>query len=695
MNFLTPAFFLGALALAIPVIVHLTHREKKDVVDFPSLMFLRRIPYRSVRRQKLRHLLLFALRCLALLLIVLAFSRPFFESEVVATNAPLGPRELVLVVDHSYSMGYEDRLARAKAEARRLVDGLGPDELGSVVLVSDRAEILLQSSADPAELAAVIDGIELSARTTRFGPGLKLAQKIVDESELSRKEVVLLSDFQRLGWDGDEDVWLPTGTTLTPVDLGTGSWDNLTITGVVLEREPAAARERLTVSARVTYKGPIDGEPVSTSIALELGARSLQNKNVELAPNSSTTISFDPFTLPSGLSRGSVRLGDDKLNADNAYHFVLWPGQSISVLVIEGPGQRSLYVDRALSIGDRPSFRIDRKPSGQFRASDLSGREVVILNDVRSLGAAQLSEVSRFVSEGGGLIVVLGEASRPDSLAGEARAWLPALPGPVVDRARDWGGTLSYLDYGSPVFDVFSAPHSGDFSPAKFFRYRTFDAPVSEGVLARFDDGAVALAEKRVGEGRVLVWTSTLDTFWNDLARQPVFLPFAHQLVKHAAGYAEASSWHTVGEVADLSRYVELAVVDAQPLDSELIVTSPLSERTIMPPSSERLLLPIDEQGFYELRRAGSSGRGQELVSLASNLDALESDLAPLDPEELVASVGLRERVAEDAEAQSRTPAEQESRQGFWWYLLVVALALLVAETILSNRLSRATTAVA
>ena len=49
-TFLTPAFLAGLAALAVPVIIHLIHRERREVVAFPSLMFLRKIPYRTVRR---------------------------------------------------------------------------------------------------------------------------------------------------------------------------------------------------------------------------------------------------------------------------------------------------------------------------------------------------------------------------------------------------------------------------------------------------------------------------------------------------------------------------------------------------------------------------------------------------------------------------------------------------------------------
>ena len=708
MSFLTPVFFLGALALAIPVIIHLTNREKKDVVDFPSLMFLQRIPYRSVRRQRLRHLLLFALRCLALLLLILAFARPFIESPTAANALPLGPREVVFVLDHSYSMGYEDRLERAKDEIRGQIVMLSPDERASFVVFSDRAEISNQPTSDKAQLNAIVNGVTLSARTTRYGPALKLAKKIVDESSLTRKEVFLLTDFQRLGWEGDEDVWFPADTKFTPVDVGSPTSSNLAVTGVILERDKinrtekinntsSSVRERLIATARVTYKAPEGDPPLETNIKLLLNGRSLQSKKLQLAPNSSTTVSFDPLTLPGGVSRGTIQLDADKLEIDNAYHFVLWPGQSLNVLSLDGNRRRSLYLDRALAIGDRPSFRLESKRMSQLSAADLAGRHVVFLNDVASVGAARARLLERFVREGGGLIVALGEASGRNSFTGDAARLLPAPLGGSTDRSRDWGGTLSYLDYGSPVFDIFGAPHSGDFSAAKFFRYRTFEQPIGSGILARYDDGAVALAEKTLGDGRVLVWTSTLDTFWNDLALQPVFLPFLHQLTKYAAGYAEVNAWHAVGEVADLEQFLAVAGEDTAP-DGErkvdIVVSSPSGTRTIIPPSEGRALLSLSEQGFYELRQAGSGSGTAVAMALASNLDLTESDLARLDPEELVASVTFRDLSADAAPAAGETVADRERRQGYWRYLLVAAFIFLATETILSNRLSRARTVV-
>jgi hypothetical protein len=244
----------------------------------------------------------------------------------------------------------------------------------------------------------------------------------------------------------------------------------------------------------------------------------------------------------------------------------------------------------------------------------------------------------------------------------------------VVDRSGDRGGTLAYLDYGHPVFELFRGPHSGDFSSARFFRYRAL--PAREGVLARFDDGAVALATRNVGKGRVMAWTTGLDTSTSDLALQPVFLPFVHQLALYAASHAVSPPSHTVGDVLDLSR--EPALVRG-----DLLAVGPSGERTRVPRGASGL--PLAAPGFYELRAAPE---GPPLALAAVNADRSESDLSVMDPDELAAAVT---RGGTGPESASREPApstdEHEARQGLWRYALAAALLLLATETLLSNHL--------
>src|SRR5829696_3800099 len=144
MSFLTPLFLVGLAALAIPVLLHLIQRERKQVVQFPSLMFLRRITYQSVRRRRIRHWLLLMMRLAALALIVMAFGRPFFRSANPDVAAAGGAREVVILLDRSYSMGYVDRWNRALAAARSTVDGMNPADRASIVFFGSGTDVALR-----------------------------------------------------------------------------------------------------------------------------------------------------------------------------------------------------------------------------------------------------------------------------------------------------------------------------------------------------------------------------------------------------------------------------------------------------------------------------------------------------------------------------------------------------------------------
>src|SRR5215470_1621023 len=100
MAFLNPIFLLGALAAAVPILVHLVRRTRAAKMLFPSLMFLRRIEQKTIRKRRLRNLLLLALRCAALLLLALAFARPYFTKDNAEASASQANR--VILIDGSY-----------------------------------------------------------------------------------------------------------------------------------------------------------------------------------------------------------------------------------------------------------------------------------------------------------------------------------------------------------------------------------------------------------------------------------------------------------------------------------------------------------------------------------------------------------------------------------------------------------------
>ena len=682
MGFLTPLFLAGLAALAVPVVIHLIQRERKNVVEFPSLMFLRRIPYESVRRRKIRNWALLMLRLAALALIVAAFARPFLKRQSLAAAAAGGAREVVVLVDRSYSMGYGDRWARALDAARGAVNQLGPSDRGSIVFFASGAEVALRSTSDRSRLTAAIGDTKPGAGATRYGPALKLAGSILSESALPKREVILISDFQRNGWQGADGVRLPDSAVLAPVTISDLATPNVSVTPVALQRTNFSGQERITITGGIINHGPATA---SGDVTLEIGGRPLQTKRVSADANGSASVTFDPFTPGAGTTRGTVRLTPDALPADDAFHFTLTPKQSLRLVLVDRAGagrDTSLYLSRALALGEAPPLEVTSRTADTLSADDVQRAAIIVLNDV-AVTSLTAERLTTFVKAGGGLFVAAGERA---SWAGNAADLLPAVPGSPVDRTKGTAARLGALEYGHAIFEPFRAPRSGDFSGARFYTYRAVTPAADARIIARFDDGAPALLERRVGNGRVLLWTSSLDLAWNDLPLKPVFLPFMHRVAASLSGYSERPAWLKVGDVLDTA--AERSGARAGSSEARVVLT-PSGQRITLDSEGPEAL-ELAEQGFYEVR-TGTRDAAPSLT-VASNVDLAESDLTPMDPQEVAAAaMGHAGGAAAAAGANATaTDEEQERAQRIWWYLLFAGILLLGAETWLGNRLSRA-----
>jgi hypothetical protein len=634
-------------------------------------------------------------------------------------------------------MRYGDTWARATAAARETLAGVGPEDRVSLAFFADRAEAVARSSADLIALETSLDAAAPGYGITRYDPALRLAARILAESDLPRREIVLITDFQRSGWPEPTRVPVPEGVTLVPVDVAPAEPSNVSVADLTFARESASGRDRFTAAVRISNVGPEAVTDLEVTIAL--GGKQVASRRADVEPRGSTTVRFAGIAVPDAIIRGEVRLAPDALPVDDVRYFVLFPDDVIDVLIVQEAGRadRSLFLRQALAIGEQPPMRVDLRPETRLSASDLAGKDLVVLNDVAYPSGSVGRALLEWTEAGGGLVVVLGRRAGPDRWPEASRRLLPVEVGEVRDRTSDGGGVIAYLDYDHPALALFAAPRSGVFSEARFYRYRRLAPAASAHVLARFDDGEAALVEGRVGEGRVMAWASTLDRLWNDLALQPVYLPLVQQLASEVAGYEERRQWHEVGEWVDVARLVGEVrdgpsvaaargpeVGDRFPED-EWVLISPSGDRVRVgqegvaseagpqtdpartgpgqPGDGEHSggqprragLSELTEPGYYVARRLESSQAG---VPIAVNPAIEESDLAKLDPDDF-AAVALRTGAGAEEEAaalagEEVTDSSEPARTGreIGWFLLLGAAMLLVVETLLSNRLSRART---
>ena len=672
MAFLNPIFLLGAIAAGLPVLVHLVRRTRAPRVQFPSLMFLRKIEQKTIRRRKLRNLLLLLMRCAALLLLAFAFSRPFFTGSTPVSAAG-DHTSTVILVDGSYSMRYGEVFNRARQSARNTINEAASDEQLAVVIFSRNYQMLMPLKPDRTEAATVVADMQAGLDSTDYLQAIQAADAILKDAGPGQHRIYLISDFQDAGWNrAAPAVKLAPDVKLFPIDVSDAKAANLAVAGVAADAVVYAQKYAGKAVARIGNFGPEDAD--AAAIEMKLNDLPVERKPLKLTAGGTQNVEFTGFNVPEGSNRATIEISTDTFALDNKFFFTIRRDNQTRVLAIEtaarGRGE-SFFLQQSLAAGENNQHALTVKTAGSVNPSELDPYRVVIVNDAAGINEGLASALTTFVERGGGLI--LAAAKHTD--AGEFNRLLgtiaPAQLGDVV-QSRGYA-LMSQVKTDHPIFAAFA--RSGRLTSTRVYGYHRATAKEGSLTIAALDDGSPIVVEGSAGRGKVLLVTTTLDTSWNDLPLTPMFLPLVRQMLEYLGG-REASSSCTIGQ----------AFTTPADQDGSLpAVDSPGGKRiddVRRNPSGEQSL-DASEVGFYRLRYRDRD----EFVAV--NLDTRESDLAKLSVDELVASISpsAEDAIAQPAQSSRLTAEEKEARQRLWLPLLLTALALFVGEAVIARRI--------
>lgn len=622
LQFLAPLFLLGALAVAIPVVLHLYKRRDDPVVPFAAMRFLEELPIEQSRRRRLQDLLLLALRAAALLLLAIGFARPYLASPAQATSGGV----TLVAVDVSASMGGEARFARAEAAARQVVDDLPAGEAVGVIAFAGRADVLMEPGPDRDAARATVARLTAGFGPTRYHAAVARALDVIGTRP---GRIVLVTDLQGSGWASAGAVALPDRVALEVRDIGPVP-PNAGLTGI--ERTADGVRVQLAAT----------GPARAAEVELLRDGAAIGRQRVALPADGIADAVF-AASLP---DRGvlTARLATpDGLPADDERWLVLDRRPGLRAVVIAGPGAgqaEAVYVRRALeAAGDPHAWQVEMRPADRIRAdADLAGAALAVLVGTSGLDRRGLEALGRFVEQGGGLLVPVGPAVNVDLVAAGLGDRFPRVR---VLPASDVAHALVPTEVRHPVFRLFE-PDAGAFDAARFTRVAAMATTSPGQVLARFDNGGAALVVQPAGRGRMAVFGSDLSNRWNDLVLQPAFVPW---LIETAAWLADSRSAPSILVAGDGSEG------------------------------------GADRPGVVEWTPAG--GAGAQSMRVAVNVAAAELDGRRLDEAAFLAQVP---RDAQDLAGQPAAARRQEQEQGWWRYGLALMLVGLVVESVIGRR---------
>jgi len=692
MNFLTPLFLLGALAVAGPILYHLVRRATRERVRFSSLLFLEPSPPRVSHRHRVEHWLLLLLRCFALLVLALGFARPFLPESPAADPSATPPRRVVVLLDRSASMRREGLWEDARARVRTLLERAAPSDQVALVVFDRSVETLLDfrawNQAAPGERRALAEGrlaaLQPGWAGTQLGRALAFAADLLAEDEPGRapgpRQIVLVSDLQEgsrleslqaFDWPRGVELLLEAVAVRTTTNAGLQLLSDATEGA----RTPAAkVRVRVANAAgsreerfALTWRRPgltpaADGPAVGEAI------------EAYVPPGQTRTFAL---ARPAGAT-GDERLvlSGDEDAFDNTLHWiapvqerplVLWVGAE----PLEDPAQPLFFLRRAFAETPRVAVRVEaRPPAVPLAASDLAAARLTFVSALSGNDEA----LRAALADGGTVVVLLRGAGAGEGEALGRLAGTPAVP--LRESRADRPALWAEVDFGHPLLAPFTDARFSDFSRIRVWRHRELDPASLPGarVLVRLDSGHPLLVEVPRGRGRLLLWTSGWHPADSQLALSSKFVPLLWSLLEASGGTGGFNPQYAVGDPVPLP-----AAQAAGP------VRGPGGENLPLTPGQP--FTGGSAPGVYTV------GTGATALRLAVNVDPAESRTAPLGADELE-RLGVPVSRASLTPAAPVTPAtllgaEAEGRQKLWRWLVAAALFVLLAETLLAGRAIR------
>ncbi len=656
MSVLAPLYFLGALAVGLPILFHLIRRQPKGNVAFSSLMFLRTTPPQLTRRSRLDNWPLLLVRALALILFAAAFSRPFFREAVTDATSERGSR-IVLLIDTSASMKREGVWTAAIANAKKAITELEPhDQLAIVTFDNaphhlfrfEQSRSLTAEQRDSAAIA-VIDTLNTSWNSTDLGRALSYAAELAisfepdSHEQLIATNLILISDFQS-GSDLESlqiYTW-PDSVTLDvrPIvkSASSNAWPTLLPPSEskdkVVERKPTS-RVRITNSVTSNLSQ-------FRLVWLDEKGSEHHGTDAQVPPGESRVISMTP---PSPGMNSILLKGDD--DAYDNRRFFVSPEIETSQLHYFGdensdtdPRQSLLYyLKRAPLSTSRRTVEIQTGPSEML---DAKRTPLVIIGT--PINDPKITQVRQYAESGGNVFVVL---ARNDSNWSECLQSMLSEPGLRVTEAMvDDYVMFSRIDFSHPLFEAMADPQFNDFTKVRFWSHRMLESLPDETLqVASFDDGDPAIIEFPVGNGRITVMTAGWQPEASQLALSTKFIPLISTLLVRNDASEDRSESFIIGENVLVKR------------DGKA----------------------INQPGIFEIEFEG------ETRQVAANLADSESQIDPIDMQMLErfgVVLGKRQSTeVVDSLARQKRDVELEGHQKLWQWLIVFAACLLGTET--------------
>ncbi|MHC4398161.1 MAG: BatA domain-containing protein [Planctomycetota bacterium] len=688
MTFLHPwAIWVGAAAAAGPVVVHFLTRPRPVRMPLSTLRFVREAVRQRRARHRLRDLVILLLRTSAILLLALAVARPQWGERPLVSDRDEADTVRVVVIDLSQSMAATQGGIEAIERARTAAAGFLRYRRGlraNLILSGARPRAVFdRPSANFDALCDELAQCKVLPQSIDVNRALGTAARMLareNENDRRRRELVVVSDFQRANWAKADFSQLPDGTQIQLESTASASSPaNLAIVRVE-GRGRSSSGQSLQLEVDVGNFSPVAR---NTTVEVAVG-ESTWRWSAPCPAGRITTLSQEIQLRGLGWQSGRARLADvdDALAADNARPFVARVrAKPVYALVTRQPAAQrpssSHYMECALVPDARKnaeaSAAVLRIDPADFQAAAVRSADLIVLDHPGKLSGEAVKLLADLMRRGRPILYVAGEtvdATNLKLLADAAGSGLqmpvefvPALAGRL---RRDL--FLTSVADDRPPFDAFGEQVAAVVGPLRFaggLGSRRVEGGLNDDLLATYSDGSACMVVTESDAGALAVLNADLAA--SNLPGTTAFVPLVEELAARLLDRNRADSTHRCGEplVAHLPASVGpaagLEIVGSDGAGPEPS-GGPFGELAEGEAGVAWHWLSPTQPGVYQVCREETP-----LFSLAVAVPAEESQLEGLSPDV------LRSRLAAGHDLYYHSTTGEGDRRDDAWKWLAVA----------------------
>ncbi|MCF8423817.1 MAG: BatA and WFA domain-containing protein [Bacteroidia bacterium] len=676
MNFLFPTFLIGLAAIAIPIIIHLFNFRKYKKVYFTNVQFLKELQQESYSKSKLKEWLILAMRILAIACLVFAFAQPFIPGKVKTSQ---GEKAISIYIDNSFSMESTNKKGTLLENAKQYAT-----EIANTFNASDKFQLLTndfegkhQRLISKEEFIEQLNEVKISSATKSINDVIKRQQDFLQNSSSKNKRIFLLSDFQKntsLISKSDID----TSTTISFIPISSSEVNNVYIDSVWFETPVQQFETQQIIHATIINKSNKDIENGSLKLYINDTQVSLASFDVTAGNKKDVSISFT--VKIKGINKGVLKIEDYPITYDDNFYFSFNAEATIKALVINGKDTKTAGNFRSL-MQDDSLFIYKENNESSIDYSLFTNTNIIVLNELSSLTSGLTSELQKFVSKGGSVVIFPNKKADLESYNGSFKnIQLPQLVKLDTTNTKTQSINFEQGLY-EGVFDKIDQRMDLPKVNEHFEFAKTTNSTSQNLVLLQ--NGQFLVSLNPLGSGKIYLFSIPSDETSSNLLKHALFVPTMIKMsilsLKPSPTYYktatnEAISLNNTSNFSDKPFHIikDDKILDVIP-EHRL-----LNNATILFTQNQ-----ITEAGQYAVIEDTSI-----IKDLAFNYDRKESDMKFMSEEELQKQIddsGLKNMSILMPDEKILTSALQETNDGkkLWKLFLILAMVFLAAEILI------------